>query len=208
MKLTKYGHSCFILEEKSEKLIVDPGIFTTLPNDISNIKILIITHNHPDHFNPDSVQAIMRANQDIKIFAPNDIAKSIGADIPEMNEVYRLGKFELNFYKSDHAYIREDFELPNNFGVVINKQISYPGDSYSISPINTKYLLTPISAPWAKMKDTEEFIIKSSPEVVIAVHDAILSDKGYMIYDSHLKAISEKNGIEYLRLKTEESIEA
>lgn len=207
MKLTKFNHSCILLEDQAgDKLITDTGIFTYLPKDISKIKVLIITHNHPDHFKQESVEAIKKVNQDLKIFAPEDIAATIDATIPILGTEYKVGSFEISFYSSDHAYIRKDFELPNNLGVIINKQISYPGDSYSLSPLKTKYLLTPLTAPWARIKDTEEFIVNSIPEVVIPVHDAILSENGYLIYDTHLKAIAENNDLEYKRLTVGESI--
>ncbi len=51
MKLTKYEHACVFLEnDDGDKVVIDPGIFTNLPGDLSRIVAIVITHEHPDHF--------------------------------------------------------------------------------------------------------------------------------------------------------------
>ena len=54
MKLTKYEHACFTVEDTSGNvLVVDPGSFSknfVVPNNVVGI---VITHEHADHFNTD-----------------------------------------------------------------------------------------------------------------------------------------------------------
>ena len=56
MKITKYEHACFVVEEDGESLIVDPGGWTTdlvIPDTVVGV---IITHEHQDHikgYDPD-----------------------------------------------------------------------------------------------------------------------------------------------------------
>lgn len=43
MKITKYEHSCVVIEEKGEKLVIDPGELTALPT-LTYVRAIIFTH--------------------------------------------------------------------------------------------------------------------------------------------------------------------
>lgn len=206
MKLTKYQHSFFILEEGNKKLIVDPGIFSTLSDNLENSVAIVITHSHPDHFSPENIERIRSVNPDIKIFTPNDISDLVYGTIQPSDTTVTIGPFSIDFYNQSHEFIRKNLALPQNLCLSINNILTYPGDSYSLPKEPTKFLLAPIAAPWARMKETEEFIISSKAEIVIPTHDAILSDNGFFVYDTHLQAICDNNDKQYVRLKTGESL--
>jgi len=58
MKITKFVHSCVLVEEGSKVVLFDPGGFTWNNGsfDLSQIKHLdsiAITHSHGDHLNPE-----------------------------------------------------------------------------------------------------------------------------------------------------------
>ena len=62
MKLTKYLHACFTLEKDDQLLVVDPGIYSTDFIASENIIGVIITHEHSDHFDPDTLARIYNKN--------------------------------------------------------------------------------------------------------------------------------------------------
>src|SRR5258706_2321282 len=67
MKLTKFGHCCLLIETKGLRILTDPGVFTTEQNTLTNIDIVLITHEHQDHFHLDSLKVIMKNNPSAKI---------------------------------------------------------------------------------------------------------------------------------------------
>lgn len=65
MKLTKLVHSCLILEKNGLRILVDPGAYSWQNEivrtfDLSRISAVVVTHNHPDHFNIDFANAVKR----------------------------------------------------------------------------------------------------------------------------------------------------
>ena len=44
MLITKFGHSCFLVEEGSARLLVDPGNWSEDISGLKNIEALFISH--------------------------------------------------------------------------------------------------------------------------------------------------------------------
>lgn len=207
MKLTKFAHSCFVLEEQGQKVIVDPGLFGEMPSDTSNTTVLIITHEHPDHFSPENISKIIETNPGLRIYGAEEVGAQLeGVIVPEKNKIYDAGPFQLEFYGDLHEFIRPGVAVPHNLGIRINDKIAYPGDSFDQTRA-VKLLLVPASAPWLRSREAVDFIANASAEIIIPTHDALLSEIGQQTYDRHYQTASEGSGKTYRRLNTGESID-
>ena len=51
MRITKFGHSCIRIEHDGHTLVVDPGGFTQ-PEAVDGADAVLVTHEHPDHYEP------------------------------------------------------------------------------------------------------------------------------------------------------------
>ena len=49
MKITKFGHSCLLVEEGGARILLDPGKYSILQNNVENVDAIVITHEHQDH---------------------------------------------------------------------------------------------------------------------------------------------------------------
>ena len=49
MQITKFGQCCLLIEVAGKRILTDPGRFSVSQNDVSNIDIILITHEHADH---------------------------------------------------------------------------------------------------------------------------------------------------------------
>ncbi len=52
MRITKFGHACVRLEHDGRSIVLDPGMFTE-PEAVDGAGAVLITHEHPDHYQPD-----------------------------------------------------------------------------------------------------------------------------------------------------------
>jgi len=90
MKITKLGHCCLVIETKGFKILTDPGAYTELQNNIRGIDIVLITHEHPDHFHLDSLHKVLKNNPQAKIITNSAVGKY-------------LKKERLNFLLVEHG---------------------------------------------------------------------------------------------------------
>jgi len=203
MKLTKFEHACFVVEQNGQSLIVDPGGYTTDLAIPDNVVAVVITHEHADHLNKNHLQAIKDKNPDVTIVAHESITSQLDGfkTQPVMaNEGIKLGGFELEFYGGEHAVINPDWQAVPNLGVLINGQIYYPGDSFAAPDRAVEVLALPVAAPWLKISETMAFLQQVKPKIAFPTHDAILSDVGKGLPDGMLPSIAEQVGTKYQRL--------
>lgn len=204
MKLTKYEHACFTLEKDGKLLVVDPGIWTTDLSAPENVAAVIVTHEHPDHFDPNALGAIIAHNPDARIFAHENITGQLGDALPHTaviaGEGVEAGPFRLEFYGGEHAVIHSDLPVVANLGVMINGTVYYPGDSFTNPERPVDVLALPVGAPWLKISETLDFLTTIKPRFAFPTHDAVLSTAGKTLPDRMVPQFAEKVGTTYQRL--------
>lgn len=203
MKLTKFAHSCFTLEKDGHTLIVDPGAWAKDFISPSDVVAVVVTHEHADHFDKAALAAIIAKNPSAVIYAPDSVttqitelaSHSVGA-----GDTAQAGPFTLKFIGGVHSTIHKDFHPEfQNVGVIVNDFLYHPGDSLALPDQPVKVLSLPIVAPWEKVSDSMDFLMRVKPEMAFPSHDVMLSDLGIELYDRWHAMAAEKEGIEYRR---------
>ena len=64
MRITRYGHSCVLVEDGAGRVLLDPGMFSSGFEDLRGLTAVLITHQHPDHLDVERVTRLMEANPD------------------------------------------------------------------------------------------------------------------------------------------------
>ena len=203
MKLTKYQHACFTVEKDNQMLVVDPGTFATDYLPSNNVVAVIITHEHPDHFDPEQIAAIMDKNPEAVIVGHESIVSKIEAfttQAVDAGDKLAIGVFDLAFFGGTHAIIHRSIPVIPNLGVMVNELLYYPGDSFVLpgQPVDT--LAIPASAPWLKIGDAMDFLELVKPRFAFPTHDAVLSDLGKDSTDNWLGMAAKRHDIDYQRL--------
>jgi|CXWL01.1.fsa_nt_gi L-ascorbate metabolism protein UlaG (beta-lactamase superfamily) len=211
MRVTKFGHSCFLVEESGVRILFDPGAYSTGQNEVKNIDAVLITHEHPDHLSPDSLKTVLANNPEAKIFTNNGAGKVLD----EHNIPYSiLGDGESTGVKGviiegfgvEHACIHESIPLIRNTGYLIAERLYYPGDALHVPSKPVEILALPVAAPWMKLSDAVDFAAKIKPKVCLPVHDGMLRPERYGPSRMVPRKVLEPLGIEF-REMTEGSIE-
>lgn len=187
MRITKYIHSCLLIEKDADKILFDPGLFTFVegivkPSQFQNLSAIVLTHNHPDHIDADSLKQIVENNANAVVLANSEIIeklaeKNIEAETFESG-TRTIASFVLEAIDAPHEKILAD-ESPQNTAYLIDDIILHPGDSLSVnlySKKNTPILLLPIMAPWETELQTFEFAREMSPQYAVPIHDGYVKD--------------------------------
>src|SRR3989344_1783026 len=75
MKITKFGHCCLLIEIDGVRILTDPAMFSKGHESVRNIDIVLITHEHPDHFHLDALKIILKNNPQAKVITNSSVAK-------------------------------------------------------------------------------------------------------------------------------------
>jgi len=206
MKLTKYEHACFVVEKDDKAIVVDPGAFTSdliIPGDVVAV---IVTHEHADHLDTDTLKAIVDKNPHTVIIGPSDVTEKLDdfktITVHGRDDIIIEG-INLDFYGNEHAVIHPDMPLAENVGVLIDELVYFPGDSFTIPTKPVDVLALPVAAPWLKISEAIEFMKTIGAQLTFPTHDAILSTSGKSVADSMIGMFADAAGTEYRRIDGE-----
>ncbi len=197
MKITKFGHSCLLIDTstglgageggvRSEKLrlgariLIDPGIFSTSQNSVKNIDLILITHEHQDHFSLDSLKIVLKNNPGAKTVTNKSVGvllqkENISYSVLKNGEVISEKGVLIEGVGEEHASIYSAIPQIENIGYLIADRFFYPGDNLTIPNKKVEILALPVAAPWVKLQEVIDYAIKINPKVCFPVHDGILS---------------------------------
>lgn len=203
MKLTKYEHACFTIENDGAVIVVDPGGFSGDFIAPANVVAVIVTHQHGDHFDSDILAAIHAKNPEALLLADQSLIDSVPefrSQAVTAGEKTTVAGFTLAFFGGQHAEIHRSMPTIPNVGVLINDLLYYPGDSLAIPDVPVDTLAVPTAAPWLKIGEAMDFLLAVMPRFAFPTHDAILSEIGKELSDAMLGRAAKSANIEYRRL--------
>jgi L-ascorbate metabolism protein UlaG (beta-lactamase superfamily) len=187
MRISKYVHSCLLIEDGEDKILFDPGKFSFVeglvkPDDFRDLSAIILTHRHPDHVDDDALKKIIENNQSAAVLTNTEIkshlaAQGISAQAFETGR-RAVGKFNVEAIEAAHAPIL-NAETPQNTAYVVNSVFLHPGDSFAHSLDayrGTQVLALPVMAPWTTELDVAEFARRIAPRQIIPIHDGYAKD--------------------------------
>src|SRR6478609_6328653 len=89
LTLTKKTHSCVRIEKEGRVLVIDPGGFSE-DDAALGADVLLVTHEHPDHFNEARLRAGLEANPAAEIWTLRSVAEQLSAAFP--GRVHTVGE--------------------------------------------------------------------------------------------------------------------
>ncbi len=206
MRFTKLGHACVRLEKDGAgPLVIDPGTFTDAPAALNGAAAVLITHEHPDHLDPDALNAALTGNPDLTLWAPPQVTAQFQDFGPRCRAVHHgealaIAGFDVHVYGEKHALIHQDIPLVENTGFLIDGALFHPGDSFTIPEDPVQTLLLPISAPWLKAGEIIDYFRAVAPARGYAIHDAILNDAGLALMTRMMSVAAAPSQAQVARL--------
>lgn len=206
MEITKYIHSCLLIEVDSKRLLIDPGNYTyeskTLDiNVLEELNYLLITHEHPDHMYIPFIQEILARFPNLAILTNISAQEKLSA------EGIKSTTDSLDIIKIQTVPHERVFgtESPANILFNIADTLTHPGDSLHFTS-QTPVLALPVQAPWCSLTQTVEFAVSLKPQVVLPIHDWHWNDMARAAFYKRLDGYFTQQGIKFLSLETGQKV--
>ncbi|GAA4785342.1 MBL fold metallo-hydrolase [Streptomyces ziwulingensis] len=203
MRFTKKSHSCVRLEKDGRTLVIDPGAFSE-EDAALGADALLVTHEHPDHFDERRLRAALEANPAAGLWTLAAVAEQLSAVFPGRvhtvghGDTFTAAGFDVQVHGELHAVIHPDIPRITNVGYLVDGgRVFHPGDALTVPDHPVDTLMLPVMAPWSKISEVIDYVREVRPQRAYDIHDALLTDLARPVYDSQ---IGELGGSEHLRL--------
>lgn len=206
MRLTKFGHAAVRMEHDDTTVLLDPGMWTQRES-VDGVDAVLITHEHPDHYDAENLRAtdapiytIAAVAAQIRAFAP-DVAERVTVVSPD--DTWSIGGVGVRAIGELHAVIHPDLPRFHNSGYVLtlgDEVVFHPGDALTVPGVSVDVLLAPVCAPWMRASEGVDFARSVGAARNVAIHDRVYSAEGLGIVDGQFGRLLGARGLDYVRL--------
>jgi len=210
MKITKFGHCCLLIEERGLRILTDPGTYTKQQNHVTDIDVVLISHEHGDHFHVDSVKEIIKNNPNTKIITNSAVAKLLTAQGIESivvgdGEVHQVGEVLFSGHGTKHAIVYKEMGQVENTAYFIGPRLYYPGDAFYDPKKPVEILALPVAGPWVKISEAIDYALTIGPKIAFPVHDGGLVSPDGVSWA--LKPVFQEEEIQLVTLEIDKETE-
>src|SRR4051794_20745810 len=178
MQITRFSHSCLLVEDGDARLLLDPGIFSSGFEELRGLTGVLLTHQHPDHLDADRLRRLLDANPEAALHCDSGSAETLD-DLPltVVDDGTRLDLgTPVQVVGSLHAVIHEDIPRVPNVGYAIGDRFFTPGDALGVpDDMEAAILGLPTAAPWLKASEAVDLMRRIRPRLAFPVHGAGLA---------------------------------
>jgi L-ascorbate metabolism protein UlaG (beta-lactamase superfamily) len=177
MRIEKIGHSCLLVETGDARLLIDPGNVAGAWDQLDGLTGILLTHQHPDHYDAQRFTALVQRNPDAQIVADEGTAplltgRGLSVTTVRDGDTVEVSGVSIGVRGRTHEVIHPDIPVIPNVGYVIG-ELFHPGDAFTPPPAGVRVLAAPMVAPWSKIAETVAYLRAAAVPVVVPVHDAV-----------------------------------
>jgi L-ascorbate metabolism protein UlaG (beta-lactamase superfamily) len=187
MRVSKFIHSCLLVENGEDRILFDPGMYTfaggeVKPERFRGVTAVVVTHRHADHVDGAAVHAILEGNPGAILLSNSDVrdllaGRGVSVDVFEEG-TRRVGGTAVRAIPAEHAALLNATPPPNT-AYVVEETLLHPGDSFARSLDACRgipLLALPVAAPWTSELGVAEFAERLAPKAIVPIHDGYVKE--------------------------------
>lgn len=209
MRIAHFGHSCLLVELHGKKILFDPGTFSYGFEGLTGLDAIAVTHQHPDHIDPNRIEALIDANPGARLLSDPQTAGQRGErwEAVHAGNVLTLGDLRITGGGGRHAVIHPEIPVIDNTVFQLGTaddpaQLVHPGDSLWVPPVPVGVLAAPAAAPWMRVSEAVDYLRAVAPRVALPIHYGIIREEAQGIYFGRLSEMAPA-GTEFRVLEPE-----
>jgi L-ascorbate metabolism protein UlaG (beta-lactamase superfamily) len=211
MELTHFGHSCLLAEfgvaSGVARLLFDPGNFSHGFEGVTGLSAILITHQHPDHADPQRLPALVEANPQAALYADPQTADLLGGNWQpvEVGDELSVDGLTVRGVGGRHAVIHPEIPVIDNISYLVGDdehpaRLMHPGDALFVPGEPVEILATPAAAPWLKISEAVDYLRAVAPRHAVPIHQGIIAAQALPIFYGRLTEMTDTD----FRVLTEE----
>ena len=204
MNITHFGHACVLVELDGIRTLFDPGAYSEGFEEVDDLDLVLITHEHPDHVDPDRLTALLERNPSAQLVTIAGVAAtlpdSLAVTLVEPGQTLTFGELTVEAVGGTHALIHPLVPNVGNSGFLLGGRLLHPGDSFELADRPVEILLLPAGGPWMRLQEAIDFERAVSPKVSIPIHEAGLAQIHQDLHYQLLEAFAPE-GTTFVALK-------
>jgi hypothetical protein len=198
MKITKFTHSCLLVEMPERTALFDPGVFSEAAIDVDSLKWLddiIITHEHPDHCSMKLLKLLVEKFPKVRVKTPSTLVPKLEGISTITDPIEGIEIFDAK-HEGNGPFIKP----PENIGVHYLGKLTDPGDCHNF--METKEILAlPITAPWGSTDRAVQLALQLKPKHILPLHDWHWRDEVRIEMYYRLEGLFKEYDIEFHKLE-------
>lgn len=186
MQITHLGHAAVLVETAGQRVLIDPGAFSDGWPGLEGLDAIVVTHQHPDHVDPNRVPGLLQANPGARVLVEPAVPDVVDLDRSERlasGSSVTLGALTIEAVGGEHAIIHRDIPMIGNIGVLLKAEgeptLFHPGDSLAACPQGVDVVAMPAMGPWAALKEHIDFAREVAAPLGFGIHEGLLSELGW-----------------------------
>ena len=198
MELTHFGHSCLLASFPDTTVLFDPGNFSHGFEGITGLSAILITHQHPDHADPQRLPALAEANPEAALYADPQTAAQLGGrwQAVHVGDELSVGSLTIRGVGGRHAVIHPEIPVIDNISYLVGDgehaaALMHPGDALFVPGEPVDVLATPAAAPWMKIAEAVEYLRAVAPTHAVPIHQGVVAPEARGIYYGRLAEMTD-----------------
>jgi L-ascorbate metabolism protein UlaG (beta-lactamase superfamily) len=205
VKITKFEHSCLLVEMAHRTALFDPGTFSEGVLDVSIVEYLddiFITHGHGDHCSETLMKQLVAKFPQVRITAPPEVVARLQALDIKASSAASEGA---TLAETPHEALEPWNTTPEHRGYHYLERLTHAGDSHSLTE-TMPILAVAFTAPWGDIVETLKLVFELKPKYVLPIHDWFWKPEAKASFYERLQQLCAEQNIEFMSLENSKPI--